>query len=244
MTPNKRAWTLLLRALCALGLGGSPADNALAASFDCARKLNQVETLICEDPELSRQDEGLAAAYAMAFKQGTAAQRESLLREQRQWIAQRNSGCALSDIDNEANRSAARRCIASSTSSRVDALKAIAAGAAPGAAVAKHSGEQYHRGANDVLQLTEQADGKAALAIMAGNARGVCDVELDGRRVAASRFLFTDADSGCSVSVDLAGNTATVDSSGACSSFCGEHAPGFTGAYLRAVAPRPVVKDR
>ncbi len=230
----------LLQALhLVLGLAALAATVAHAASFDCGKKLNQIETLICEDNELSRQDEQLAAAYAAAFRQSGVAQREDLRGAERRWLAHRNEACALSEIDNEANRIAVKRCVGADTGQRIEALKAIAAGAPPAAAPPdKHAGDEYRRGADDVLQLTEQADGKVSLEIMAGNARGVCDVELDGRRVASARFLFTDADTGCSVSVDIAGNSATVDSSGRCSSFCGVHAPGFTGAYLRKPVPR------
>jgi uncharacterized protein YecT (DUF1311 family) len=230
------------RTFAALWVGAASAlsaSGAHAASFDCGKKLSQVETMICADAELSQQDEALAATYGAALKQVGAAQRNTLRRAERQWIADRNNCCALSDIDNEANRIATRRCIAADTSQRIAALKAIADGAPPAVPAAdKHGGDEYRRGTDDVLQLAEQADGRTSLAIMAGNARGVCDVELEGRRVAAARFLFTDPDSGCSVSVDLAGNSAAVDSSGACSSFCGAHAPDFTGAYLRKPGPR------
>ena len=39
-----------------------------AASFDCAKARTKVETLICKDPQLSRQDEDLAKAYGEALK--------------------------------------------------------------------------------------------------------------------------------------------------------------------------------
>ncbi|KQZ31377.1 lysozyme inhibitor LprI family protein [Caulobacter sp. Root1472] len=41
---------------------------AAAASFDCAKARTKVETLICKDPQLSRQDEDLAKAYGEALK--------------------------------------------------------------------------------------------------------------------------------------------------------------------------------
>ena len=216
-----------------------PAVPAPAASFDCSKKLNQIETLICADAELSTQDNALAGAYSAAARQGSAAQQSALRRDERQWISHRNAACALSDIDNVANRIAVKRCVFSDTGKRIELLKAIAAGAplAPPAGTPQ-AGDEYRRGANDTLQLTEQADGKAGVAIIAGNARGVCDIELEGRRLAPGRYLFTDADSGCSVSVEVAGNSATVDSSGACLSLCGTHAPGFTGTYLRKPGPR------
>jgi uncharacterized protein YecT (DUF1311 family) len=236
MTPFPRR--LCLAPLLAALLGPAAVH---AASFDCGKKLNQVETVICEDGELSQQDELLAAAYSTAhsaaFRQGGVAQRDALRREERAWVERRGTACALSDIDNEASRAVVKRCIAATTGLRIDALKAAAAAVA---ATDRQAGDEYRRGADDLLQLVEQPDGRASVAIMAGNARGVCDVELDGRRLAPGRYLFTDTESGCSVSVDVAGNSATVDSSGACSSLCGAHAPGFTGAYLRKPGPRAV----
>jgi hypothetical protein len=44
------------------------AAPASAASFDCAKARTKVETLICKDPQLSRQDEDLAKAYGEALK--------------------------------------------------------------------------------------------------------------------------------------------------------------------------------
>ena len=44
------------------------AAPATAASFDCAKARTKVETLICKDPQLSRQDEDLAKAYGEALK--------------------------------------------------------------------------------------------------------------------------------------------------------------------------------
>ena len=219
----------LLHALQACALACLLAPAARAASFDCAKKSSQVETVICADGELSKQDEALAAAYGAVLKQRQGAQRDSLRREQRQWLAHRNAACELSEIDNEANRIAVTRCVGSETARRIEVLKT----GAPPSPPQKSAADQYRRGADDTLALSAKPDGSASIAIMAGNARGVCDVELDGKRVSAGHFFFKDPDTGCAVSVEVNGKKASVDSSGSCSSFCGAHAPDFTGNYSR-----------
>ncbi|MDB5807160.1 MAG: hypothetical protein JWN73_4482 [Betaproteobacteria bacterium] len=223
----------LLHTLQACALGCLLAPAAHAASFDCAKKSSQVETVICADAKLSKQDEALAATYGAALKQREGAQRDSLRREERQWLAHRNAACALPDVDNEANRIAAARCVGSETARRIEALKTGAGSTPAPAPPQKKAADQYRRGAGDTLDLSAQPDGSASLAIMAGNVRGVCDVELDGKRASAGHFFFKDPDSDCAVSVEVKGKKASVDSSGSCNSFCGAHAPDFTGDYLR-----------
>lgn len=54
-----------LLGLIVLALASGP---AAAASFDCGKARTKVEKLICADPQLSRQDSEMAAAYGEAQK--------------------------------------------------------------------------------------------------------------------------------------------------------------------------------
>jgi len=62
--------------------------EAQAASFECAKASNIVETLICTNPNLSQMDEKLAAAYTAV--RSKSADQQRILLEQRAWISQRN----------------------------------------------------------------------------------------------------------------------------------------------------------
>lgn len=71
------------------------ANNAQAASFDCAEATTKVEKMICGDAELSKLDEEMASAYAGASEQKT--QFKGLKEQQREWLRERNrcldAGC-------------------------------------------------------------------------------------------------------------------------------------------------------
>jgi uncharacterized protein YecT (DUF1311 family) len=79
------------RRLAAL-LGLVPIAFALpagAASFDCAKARTKVEKLICADPQLSRQDSELAAAYAEALKVWDGRIAAYVKMTQRGWVGSR-----------------------------------------------------------------------------------------------------------------------------------------------------------
>jgi len=60
-----------------------------AASFNCMDAVSVVELLICSDESLSKLDEDLADAYLALREQSHSP--KVLIREQRQWIAKRNT---------------------------------------------------------------------------------------------------------------------------------------------------------
>lgn len=62
-----------------------------AASFDCAKAGTKVEHLICDNPELSKLDEELSAAYKAALQDKQQA--DTVKQEQKQWMKERD-GCA------------------------------------------------------------------------------------------------------------------------------------------------------
>jgi len=79
----------MLRALALVALLAAFAGPAAAASFDCAKARTKVEKLICADPELSRQDEALAVAYAEALKAWDGKIAAGTRMNQKGWVGSR-----------------------------------------------------------------------------------------------------------------------------------------------------------
>jgi uncharacterized protein YecT (DUF1311 family) len=67
---------------------------AQGASFDCAKAGTKVEKMICDNPEISKLDEELSAAYKTALQDQSNA--DAIKQAQKQWMKERN-GCANSD---------------------------------------------------------------------------------------------------------------------------------------------------
>jgi len=63
--------------------------SSQAASFDCAKAQNKVEYLICNNPEISKLDDDINAAYNKAIQEGTRI--DAIRQSQRQWIKNRNA---------------------------------------------------------------------------------------------------------------------------------------------------------
>jgi uncharacterized protein YecT (DUF1311 family) len=82
---NKRsAWV-------SISLIGSLAitQPAEPASFDCANARVEVEHMICDNPDISKLDEEVAASYKIALKK--SAKSQTIRQTQRQWIKERNN---------------------------------------------------------------------------------------------------------------------------------------------------------
>ncbi len=69
--------------------------NSHAASFNCAKAVGQVETLICDDSELSALDEVLARTYKVALS--VSVNSENLQKEQKQWLSVTRKRCTNFD---------------------------------------------------------------------------------------------------------------------------------------------------
>ncbi|MBD8881518.1 DUF1311 domain-containing protein [Rhodanobacter sp. 7MK24] len=78
-------WMKLSLAVALLGV----VPLASAAGFDCAKAKSTVEQKICADPELSQLDSQMAQAFERA-RAKAASQLEALLRDQRNWLSERN----------------------------------------------------------------------------------------------------------------------------------------------------------
>ena len=85
MTPSGTRLVAALAGLL-LFLLAAPAS---AASFDCAKARSKVETLICKDPQLSRQDEDLAKAYGEALQVWDGRIAAYVKLNQRGWVGSR-----------------------------------------------------------------------------------------------------------------------------------------------------------
>jgi uncharacterized protein len=66
-----------------------------AASFSCSAPTAPRERLICADPELSRADETLAAAYKAALGALSETGREAVREGQRQWLRYTQTVCGI-----------------------------------------------------------------------------------------------------------------------------------------------------
>lgn len=83
--------------------------SANAVSFDCTKASRPVEKLICSDPELSRLDDDMVAAFRNAI--GAAVDSSAVRAEQRGWIVDTRNKC-----DNAA-------CLKQAYQSRIALLK-------------------------------------------------------------------------------------------------------------------------
>ena len=59
--------------------------SSQSASFDCAKAQNKVEYLICNNPEISKLDDDLNAAYNKAILEGTRI--DAIRQSQKQWLS-------------------------------------------------------------------------------------------------------------------------------------------------------------
>jgi uncharacterized protein len=93
-SPRERGRRLLLGCSAAIAIAVASSVCA-AASFSCSAPTAPRERLICTDPELSRADETLAAAYKAALAALSDAGREAIREGQRQWLRYTQTVCAI-----------------------------------------------------------------------------------------------------------------------------------------------------
>jgi uncharacterized protein YecT (DUF1311 family) len=73
----------------------SPAFAQGGASFDCGKASTAIERTICQDPELAKADREMAAAYSALAGKLSGPAKEALVKDQVQWIADRNRACTI-----------------------------------------------------------------------------------------------------------------------------------------------------
>jgi uncharacterized protein len=80
---KRSAWGAAMLLACLM-----PGLSVQAASFDCGKAQTSVEHLICDNPEISKLDEEMAAKYKAVLKDN--AQAKAVRQAQRQWLKERN----------------------------------------------------------------------------------------------------------------------------------------------------------
>jgi uncharacterized protein YecT (DUF1311 family) len=100
---------------------------ALAQSFDCKKAAAPVERLICADSALQKLDSDLAEELRAALDRSLA-EREKLLAEERQWVAERDKKCPVPKGELvPAAREATAQCLRGAYTARVAAVEALIA---------------------------------------------------------------------------------------------------------------------
>jgi len=79
---------------------------------DCGKARTAAEKAICGDPALSAADMAMAKGYAALVKTLAPAQQAGLRRDQRQWVKDRDGGCA------EQKEAALTQCLLAATDMR------------------------------------------------------------------------------------------------------------------------------
>ncbi|WP_445678918.1 MG2 domain-containing protein [Radicibacter daui] len=98
--------------------------QTIKPSFDCSGRLNPLETLICEDTDLARQDDELARLYGSLKESQPAAGWTQIAEAQKRWLSARNKDCALpeGELGNLTRRHQAETCLADAYRQRLAAL--------------------------------------------------------------------------------------------------------------------------
>jgi len=120
--PRIRYFRLALASAAALLVaGGAQAQikaippKKVAPSFNCAKaRPGTIDQVICQDRELSILDRNMGQDYARAQRQTPAVEKGNLLREQREFLANRNL-CMKRKADRQP-------CIAFAYESRIERL--------------------------------------------------------------------------------------------------------------------------
>ncbi len=114
---------------CPLGIPAAAlvfflAPASSAASFDCGAAAAPRERLICGDPDLSRDDDALAAAFKAALAALSEAGKVGLRNDQRRWIRFTDIVCATNRKGDEpAPRSSSTECLKTEYHERQKELK-------------------------------------------------------------------------------------------------------------------------
>ena len=101
-----------------------PTPSEAKPSFDCNKASHNVEILICSDLELATLDREMGEVFVTA--KSRIEDRSAFVRDQREWIANRNAKCKVDDVENPHSGSpTVLECLKTETTSRRDALKGM-----------------------------------------------------------------------------------------------------------------------
>lgn len=107
-----------------LGISAASARAQEKPSFDCSKADNAIDRAICKNGELAKADREMVAAYTALLNKLNGAAKDSLVKDQVAWVANRNRACR-SDPDSIEN------CLKNRYASRITNLRAYAQGAYP-----------------------------------------------------------------------------------------------------------------
>lgn len=133
-------WPGRVMVLATWAFWGAPAE---AQSFDCTKATTRVEHAICNDKVIGELDTKLARTFKDALA-ASSDKRQSLLREQRGWLAQRDKTCVGVAPGTEA---AMHACLDTLYQNRISQLQSMPAHHAAAAATAacQKIAERYRR---------------------------------------------------------------------------------------------------
>lgn len=213
------------------------AGSVVKPGFNCAKAKTPIEKLICDDPNLAQADANLQEAYNAARKQILArhGDEKQLREDQRNWLKTRDDECSRgqdSHIPEQAD--AMVNCLLARYSRQSAALNVIGRPPTVVQIPADLAIDGVYRNETGELKLSSQADGGANFVINTQAERGICAADGKAVRIGTSNYAFNDADTACEISITVHGNTASVGTEGNCfSAFCGVHALGMDGDYVR-----------
>lgn len=102
---------------------GSVTLTVNAASFDCGKAGTNIEKQICASVQLNQLDEDLARKYKILMASIDDGQKNALIKDQKSWLAQRNS-CTNSACIEEAYKSRIKDFCKNTVLSRLDECRA------------------------------------------------------------------------------------------------------------------------
>lgn len=114
-------------------------------AMDCVKATTAIEHAVCRDPELRSADIALSRRYLKVRSVSKIEQQATLVRRQREWIAQRDAKC----------RTSTGACLAAAYTSRLDQLVAATKAATGLERISKETGSPFPRGAWRVGPVTD-----------------------------------------------------------------------------------------
>ncbi|HHB1426360.1 TPA: lysozyme inhibitor LprI family protein [Serratia odorifera] len=124
LTPRSPLLLIAVAAMTLLSFTVRSADNP---SFDCKKKLNKVEGLICSNPTLAQLDKTLADTYPQTLNAADQASRAKIQASQKQWLQARAGICiapqSWQGLFKQPISDNPQRCLQDLYSLRIDELK-------------------------------------------------------------------------------------------------------------------------
>lgn len=92
-------WKHIISGILSLVFVTALENHVFSASFDCTKASTPIELLICTDSQLFDVDSQLGHSYRTAREDTSKTAIETIRKEQRQWIRQRDILCPVKKKD-------------------------------------------------------------------------------------------------------------------------------------------------